>query len=294
MWLNAIIGLTRGITGGVIMIYVNNMSFEYIFLSASESEISGHKPYCIIEKKETGEYWNGIEWQDSKANLTLTHVLDGIYRYQITFESEGLYQIDAFDTVNEQYDNLRLEILSGTIVSNGSTYEITRNLLADKNVFVSIQRDSDQLYWNGYSFQMTEQRISIPEVIPGIYEYHFKYEQEESFRIKITEDTIPVIESMSLHFRNNLKERRPDLLGRTINQDNITGTDGGNGVVKEETGTPMKDVEVLVYEKLTKEYYRASTDKFGRWRALVENTGDYICIFKKDGFVNTSIEKVVE
>lgn len=274
------------------MIHDLTQPFVYSFLSASGEEVTGQTPTCRIKNVDKSLYWDGIDWQTEAIELAMTHSSNGVYKYTVEFEEKGNYLVSAYDSINEQSDEIELEVISGAVAGLSQIYTHQKTMAQDKVVKVSVQRVSDGYFFNNVGWQLTETMITMTQSSPGTYEYPFTYPTVETFIFRTTEETTAVDESKNVNFRANTKELKPNLLGSTISGASIVGTEGTDSIVLNHARMPIKDVDVLAYNKATKEFYKCKTDMYGRWRLMV-SPATYVIIFKKDTYIHTSIERAV-
>lgn len=276
--------------------------YKYVLRNSQGNLIYDGNPLCYIKKENTNEYWNGIGWSASEVLLSMTNEGDGTYSYEIEFDQIGIYTIKAKDdNYPNSEDVFEVKVSSGEAQLVGETSTITKTIVDGNGLpvtglspQVSIQRSSDGQYFDSVEWGLSEAFVNMTETEDGVYVYGFTYDEAEEFSIHVTESTTPVDDTYTLTFADSLHESLFPQDGSLflISSETLTGTDGDKSDIVDPSGSPVAGATIEVHNKETKEVFRATSDKLGKWSLYVP-AGTYIILVSHSDFKSISIEREV-
>lgn len=283
------------------MIHFKGEPFIYNFLSASRAEIPNGVPYCLISNigVEPISYWSGIEWQESIFHLDMNSEGEGLYSYSLPLDEEGFFLIEAYESYFDQKHTLNIEVVDADLIVIPKNEAIIKTHLGDipqsKEVSISIKRESDSYSLNesGHWQFMATSFPLLEGVMPGVYAMNFSYSSEDSFKVTITEPTTNYTQALKISFRNGYKEKAMPGTGEDVNCYSVFAADGTSSILLNQKGEPVKDAEILIYDKASQEFFRCFSDKLGRWATKVTQIQTAVIMIKKEGLSSVSMERIL-
>ncbi|MGL5718191.1 MAG: carboxypeptidase-like regulatory domain-containing protein [Paraclostridium sp.] len=262
--------------------------------------ISSDTPLGTIYNRETNKYFNGVFWSEDKTEISASYISDGIYAisfipnevsvYEISLISKS-YNISKSESIRSYSDKIERYIWPV-----GVSYNIihTKNDVSDSLVSLTIQRKTDNMFYDGFNWQADEFEINMPSVESSTHMYQFLPLEETEYLVRVFEkaERVNSFAFESFIIDTTSSDSGPDNSPRSIGSSTIKSQDGTDTILLAPNGTPISNVKVTCFNLNGEEVNTAFTNSHGEWKMMV-STGDYIFIFEKDGFVSISLQRKV-
>lgn len=269
-----------------------NHAISLLVTDSGGNIISNDTPYVCI-KNQDGKFYNGIEFVDTEARLSMDSQNNGYYtasfvpgvsgRYSILAKSEVYliqkqYYVDVYDDSMTKYPyKLGTEFSLELIPDDGMS-----------NIMVQTQRQIDSMYltqngdWNNeISF------INIPANAEGKYIFSFVPDIESSYILQIDgskSDAIYIIDATV-----NSDSVIPVFVGSS----NILAPDGSSSEVLDNFSRPIVGAKITIRSLPdTKIASVTSTDSDGKWGVYL-TPGKYHFFIEKSDYISVSFIRTV-
>lgn len=256
-------------------------------------------PFCTIKDLKTGKYYNGLFWADSKVELSMAHLINGVYtmkfvpdtlsKFEINCRS-ARYNISKTETIESHTDDWQ-EVTWQV----GCPYDLVRvksdaklrlrNI--DSGLKLIIHNPKTNLYYSKDGWVSEHSKINMQEIQNGIYVYSFVPEDCTKYNIKVVENML-ILDKFIL----NVVDKEVDNTLRVIGSKTIKAQDGSDTTVIGKNGAFIPGVKVTCYNKDKEIVSTAQTDQVGEWTMRVM-PGKYLFVFEKDEYVTISLEREV-
>lgn len=154
--------------------------------------ITNDSPVAILNNKDTGQYFNGLNWCSDVVEVIIPHVINGMYSFAFTPETEGTYEVQL---KSHNYKASRTETLD--VYKNeeikfqwGTNTEFRIDYVAkDKRCLpvVEIERMVDKTYLS-----------SRPPLTGAEKEQELQQAKQKAERKKFEEEAKQIIQAVSL------------------------------------------------------------------------------------------------
>lgn len=262
---------------------------------AGGNRITDDNPIAVIYDKDNNKYFNGLFWVDSKIELSMPHVINGVYTivfspdiastFEISIKSEA-YNLNKFEVVKSYSDEaLTYEWPLGT------SYNIV-HILNDDTIgnipSATIFREYDQSYFNGFEWVTDECSFELSLLEDSVCFYGFLVDVQTKYIVTISETT-----GYKKGFILDVKEGGSASAPKEVGSKTLKAQDGTDTVLLSSNGSPIEGVKITCYDMETGDSITSTTSNArGEWNMLIK-TGNYLFTFEKDGYMSVSLQRKV-
>lgn len=271
---------------------------EYIF-SFNTAEVGGlpgdDAPHLYVIDKDTGEYFNGIVFQNNPYFFVMRHVSNYSYVWRGTFSQAGSFKVSAKSKIDPE-----LTKEEEIDVYNIAAQSIPWVKCTEYNVFygnggeqskIAISRESDSYYFTGEDWVEEETFNNMTQFDDNLWEYRFTPDTSDRYTIQCV---TPNTDDEKMVFVLHVYEDREDVAMTHVSAYSLMSPNGDNCLVIEDNEMgPIGGATVSLYSTVNKELMASAvTNSDGSWELDVV-PGSYIFSITKDGFENVMFERTI-